>query len=254
MYKVFNEFAQKLGVPIRHITAHTSFFRNHLKSQDGVDSFFSSLANSDRYYIIFDGMSQFGKISSPMEKYFRGIRLVRSPVSVICSAARYHSWSEERWLHIPKQEFNGYTYQQAISSLPTSNERYRFEMSNSALNTIRHMASFGREGYFKTVHYEQLIKDESTTLFHNLLEYLGFDDREARCGLEAFYANSIFGGLKPEEQKHVQTSDDADYGADWDGETIALYREKIASFAERIGYGLGDDLSPMSVSDKGSPE
>ena len=47
---------------------------------------------------------------------FRGIHIIRDPRDVIISGSFHHQKSKEKWLHRPRENLQGLTYQQKINS------------------------------------------------------------------------------------------------------------------------------------------
>lgn len=236
MLKVFRNIASRLKVPFINLSAHSKYYRENIGSQEGVNALLAEVGRSSEYTIFFDDHSCFGNIDDDLADRFRGVRMVRSPVSVISSAAKYHCWSKEKWLHSPRKGVNGIPYQEYIKSLPDDNARYRFEMKMSAMNVITAMAEFDREPYFLTVKYEDVINDRSLVKFAGIMAHLGLEGREVLEALEAVYVNSLFGELSSEDQSHVQSDSNTKYGSDWDEDTWNLYNQKVRPLAEKLGY------------------
>ena len=57
---------------------------------------------------------------------YRGIHIIRDPRDVILSACFYHQKSDEAWLHEPRKEFNGLTYQQKINTYEDMDDKLLF--------------------------------------------------------------------------------------------------------------------------------
>ncbi|MGK7931454.1 MAG: sulfotransferase domain-containing protein [Microcystaceae cyanobacterium] len=124
---------------------------------------------------------------------FRGIHMIRDPRDVIISGCFYHQKSKETWLHKPKAQWQGMTYQEKIKSYDSIDDKILFEMENTAKNTIDRMLKWNYESpYFYEVKYEQLIEDYDLMLFHEIFSFLGFQGNIIPNLLTIAYNNSLF--------------------------------------------------------------
>ncbi|MFW6314109.1 MAG: hypothetical protein ACOC0S_00825 [Desulfohalobiaceae bacterium] len=122
MDPVFRLLAKKIGVPFVHLPGM------NLREQPQE---LKRIAAAQGPCIFFDTHSRFPD-SFLQGIEFRGLHLLRHPKDVAISCARYHQFSEEKWLHRPWQEYQGRTYQEVINSLPTFWDRVAFELNNIA--------------------------------------------------------------------------------------------------------------------------
>ena len=243
MGNVFKALAKKLGVPFYSISAHTKFYKSKLKSPEGVSAFLNQLAQSTDYAIVFDDHSVFGDISSDNHHAFKGVRLVRPPVSVICSSAKYHLWAEEAWLHKPMSRFSGKTYQESIKALSSMNECYRFEMENSARKTIKQMAGFHSWPFFRVFEFEVLMKDTAFINFTRMFSHLGLEKLDVIKALKVVYQYSTFGEVNEANSAHIQSSGDNAYGMDWDGETVEKFLDGFSGDARSLGFSVPEFMA-----------
>ncbi|MCA8977989.1 MAG: hypothetical protein KDC98_24905, partial [Planctomycetes bacterium] len=86
--------------------------------------------------------------------------IVRDPRDVVISCVKYHLDAGEEWLHEPDDEFGGATYQQALRSLRTDEERQLFEIDHSAGRILQMMGKIptGSPGVL-VVRLEDLMTD-----------------------------------------------------------------------------------------------
>ena len=179
----------------------------------------------------------------------RGFRLIRDPRDVVISGAHYHSKSTEPWLQRPIDRLGGLSYQAALGAQGGWQERYAFEMQETAGATIDHMlADIALESdVFRTVHYEDLIgTEEGHKHFAELVDFLGFTSGEANVLMDCFTEFSLASGKKADSQhvrsgerqqwKSVYTRALAEKFIDRHGDTlIALGYEKDHDWASMLG-------------------
>jgi len=243
MYNVFLALAKALNVPFYHISAHTEFYKTQLGSKEAVDNFFQSQARNGKPAIIFDDHSHFGNIGDDIRNRFVGVRLIRNPISIIGSSAKYHQWSEENWLHQPMKKFEGLTYQQKIKSLENDNLRYLFEMEHTAKKTIRDMSSFPNWPFFKTFEFEKLLTDSSFVYFTKMFAHLGLSGEESLKALKCVFDNSTFGKVEPSQSAHIQSTNQKDYGTDWNDEAKSFFLKHFDKDMVKLGFHLPKALS-----------
>ena len=96
---------------------------------------------------------------------FRGLHLVRDPRDIAISALRYHRDLKELWLHEPRDEFGGVTYQEKLNSL-SPDEQFLFDLHGSTSDTLRQILAWRYDDprFFEAT-YEQLITDQRGEYF-----------------------------------------------------------------------------------------
>lgn len=175
---------------------------------------------------------------------FRIFHLIRDPRDVIISAMHYHRHAKEKWLHLKRKTLGGATYQQKINSLSSDRERYQFEMENSSSNVIERMQNwnYARENAFECK-YENLIVDEKTDLFAQILVHLGFSEAELEGCRRQFWRKSIFGKKAGRTGKtvHLRSGAARQWSSVFDRELAEAFLRRFGDVLVRLGYEKDDD-------------
>jgi Sulfotransferase domain len=173
-----------------------------------------------------------------------GIHLIRDPRDMLLSAVRYHLNSDEAWLHEPQADLGGLTHQQRLHQLDTLEDRIRFEIDQQMGWTIREMSRFDHQGVFRDVKYEDLVVDESMTLFHELCVGLGMRGGEFVRALESYWQLSIFGGMKAIAEsgrhKHIRDSRAQQWRTQLSAEGLEIIQRAFEAEIVGLGYELAD--------------
>ncbi|MEM1370168.1 MAG: sulfotransferase domain-containing protein, partial [Cyanobacteria bacterium P01_H01_bin.15] len=151
-------------------------------------------------FLHYHSQFNFDSIHSP----YRGVHIIRDPRDLIISGSFYHQKSSEKWLHIPKERFQGLTYQQKINSYDSFDDKILFEMEHSGHNTISQILEWDYHNpLFYEIKYENLMQDTDLTLFHQIFSFIGFPGSIIPNVLMIAYRNSLFSGNV--RSKHVRS-------------------------------------------------
>jgi hypothetical protein len=127
------------------------------------------------------------------------VHLIRDPRDVLLSGMAYHRSTPpkgERFLHAPRADLDGLSYQQHLNALPDDLARLRFEMAEKHAQTVADMLAWPwGDPRAHELRYESLITDHDAARFDAALAHLGLSVTERAQGRAAFLANSLFAGL-----------------------------------------------------------
>ena len=166
----------------------------------------------------------------------RYVFCIRDPRDVIVSAAYYHCRSDEDWLHEPKVEFNGMTYQEKIVSLPTMQDRFKFEMAHTSLQQIRNMLKVphNRKDIYVTK-FETLVNDSKLIEFGKIFRFLEFESEIRNALLKIAAEKSLFSGnLK--KSIHIRSGTTNQWINEFSQDTLHSFKNIFGNAVVELGY------------------
>lgn len=222
MQSIFKDISEKLGVE----------FVNYWK-----DKGLNSLKKGNRKKIILNYHSIFDmELLSNLDD-LRMMHVVRDPRDVLISAACYHEKASEGWLHIPREEFGGKTYQEAILELKSLPEKISFEMNNSTYQTICDMVDwdYNRDDCIE-VRYEDLFDDELLIIFTRVFEFLGFEAHEIAYCRSAAVKYSLFGKMSKRKNSHIRSGSTKQWKRHFSCELAREFCKRFPTALGTLGY------------------
>jgi hypothetical protein len=145
----------------------------------------------EHYDVFFQDHSRFNL--DLFDEPVRGWHVIRDPRDIIVSGCFYHQESREQWLHRPRENLGGRTYQEAINSAATVDKKIAFEMENVGRLTIGELLSWDySRPTFCELRYEDLIEDTALLTFHRAFSFLGFPGYAVPGLLAIAYDKSLF--------------------------------------------------------------
>ena len=224
MKRIFERFAALSGANFVHLNRTTDTKISQLSSATTAKT------------IMFDYHCGFEGIQGNPQ--YRGVRVVRDPRMMIISATRYHLDGKEAWLHEPKSEFNGLTYQQQLNSLSSFEEQVIFEMTQKSRAEISDMMAFNKRDIahlFITVKLEDLMQDESLEVYFSIFRHLGLSGQELVYGLQEAVNNSVFSD-KFAANKHMRGSAGETWKDHFTPNILSDYQHLFGNAHQKLGY------------------
>ncbi len=126
------------------------------------------------------------------------LHVVRDPRDILLSGCQYHQTAGpkgEGFLHTPRTDLGGRTYQEHLNALETFEEKLLFEMHNKHAETLAEMDAWPYDHPRQvTVRYEDLMQDMDGDLFADAIQIWGLSEEETQSAVETFWSKSLFGG------------------------------------------------------------
>lgn len=183
--------------------------------------------------IIIDHHSQFD--FSKINFEYVGVHIRRDPRDIVISSGFYHKHSNERWLHVPHDEFGGKTYQQYVNAINSIEDVFLFEFDHAAGTTIRDMLNWNYERGFVEFKYEDLVTPDGGSVFRLEINQwpLSTFEKSLLGGLFNYY--SVFSS-RVKKNKHVRNPRSGQFQQHF---TEKLQQEFVARFPDalnKLGY------------------
>ncbi|MFN3955861.1 MAG: hypothetical protein ACK4LQ_15540 [Pararhodobacter sp.] len=193
------------------------------------------------------------------------VHLIRDPRDVLLSGMAYHRIAGprgERFLHQPRADLDGKSYQQHLNALPDDTARLHFEMNGKHADTLRDMLGWpwGHPANHE-LRYESLMQDQDGTRFAAALAHWGLTPRDCALGRKLLVEGSLFGGLSRLENRdarllqHVQSGGLRRWARELPRAVGAAYAERFGDALVTLGYERDRawvDSLPLSAAEPGS--
>ncbi|MBL4789760.1 MAG: sulfotransferase domain-containing protein [Kordiimonadaceae bacterium] len=218
---IFSELAGELGLQFTEVEIDTDLDPSALKNA-----------------FIFNHSTRFppNLYSEPVS----GVRIIRDPRDMVISAAHYHCWSSEPWLHAKQDIFGGKSYSEAIKSLELAQETYSFEMRHTTSYVIRQMVNSDSnkalhrfiDKNFLTIRYEDLIADSDLIEVKKICLQLNISLKETS---EIFMKKSLFGQQKP-DGAHIRSGKTQQWKTEFNRTIAEEFANLHQGSLETLGY------------------
>lgn len=184
------------------------------------------------------------------------LHMYRDPRDVIISAAHYHAVSTEEWLHRPKKEFKGKSYQEQLNSIDDSEEKFLFEMKHASKRVIEDMErwDYGMQNCID-VKYEDLIEDRRLRQFSQIFRSLGFEKNEMVTCRTAARKFSLFGKMSKRKNAHIRSGRARQWEQVFTPDLADAFDRQFPTALQTLGYEAnnswvtrcGDTPNPNSI-------
>lgn len=166
--------------------------------------------------------------------------MIRDPRDMVVSGYHYHLWTDEKWAHVPRETYNGKSFQEALNDVGKK-RGIILEMERFCREDLRDMLDWDYDDpAFLELKYEDVIADEATH-FEALFNHYGFHAEAVEVGLEIaeYYsfqnvAGRSFGDV--EEQSHLRSGRTSQWEDHFDKELKSRFKALAGDAVVRLGY------------------
>ena len=165
------------------------------------------------------------------------LHIIRDPRDILLSGCEYHHHAGkkgEEFLHTPRQDLGGRTYQQTIASIDGLEDKLLFEMREKHSETLSEMRLWPYDHPASmTLRYEDLMNDTTGDLFRSAMVHWGLAPHEQDIAVSIFLEKSLFAENKDRSLRagHVQS-----------GETMRWRKELPYAVGKVYAREFGNDL------------
>lgn len=175
MFRIFKKVASTLNIPL--------FF---CPGSDSYDVLKSRIAGN-KYCFVLSLSSDF-PAEFLADPNVSGLHVIRNPMDILVSGLDYHLThtqtknSLEPFLHNPRHDLNGETYQGHLRSLPTRSDQLRFEMREKHAETVAEMRRWSyAHKQIMELRYETLDPADLSELVKKALAPLSLTQEDMRA-------------------------------------------------------------------------
>jgi cell division septation protein DedD len=139
------------------------------------------------------------------------VNVIRDPRDILLSGCQYHHYAGpagEGFLHVPRADLGGLTYQQTLQNMQSLSAKLLFEMNEKHAQTLREMLAWPSDHPRQSrVKYETLMGDVQGDAFVQALTPWGLSADEAEMARLIFIQHSLFNrnGGTITRKSHVQS-------------------------------------------------
>jgi hypothetical protein len=175
----------------------------------------------------------------------RGSHMIRDPRDMVVSGYHYHLWTEEKWVQVPCDEYDGKSFQEALNDAGKKKGMI-LEMERFCREDLQDMLRWDYDDpAFLELKYEDVIADEAAH-FDALFRHYGFHDDAVDAGLEiaAHYSFQNVSGRSfgdVEEQSHLRSGRTSQWEDHFDDELKARFKELAGDAVVQLGYEEDSD-------------
>lgn len=184
--------------------------------------------------VLLDTHSEF--IFDRVREPWDGLHVIRDPRDIVVSAANYHLSAHEKWLLVPRDEFDGRTYQEQICSIGSMEERLLFELDHSAGSNIRDMLAwnYSRPGIAE-VRYEELVGAGGRETFAEALASWSLTRLERRVLIDLFSYFSV-GNPGASNNSHIRNAGSNQWKRHFTPSVHERFEELFPGALDALGY------------------
>lgn len=176
---------------------------------------------------------------------YRGSHMIRDPRDMVVSGYHYHLWTEEEWARVPREEYDGKSFQEALNSVGKK-RGMMLEMERFCREDLQDMLRWKYDDpAFLELKYEEVIADEAPH-FETLFRHYGFHDEAVEVGLEVaeYYSFQNVSGRSfgdVEEESHLRSGRTSQWEDHFDDELKSRFKELAGDAVVQLGYEEDSD-------------
>ena len=174
------------------------------------------------------------------------VNVIRDPRDILLSGCQYHHYAGpdgEGFLHVPRADLGGLTYQQTLQNMQSLSEKLLFEMNEKHAQTLREMLAWPSDHPRQSrVKYETLMGDVQGDAFVQALTPWGLSADEAEMARLIFIQHSLFNrnGGTITRKSHVQSGKTTRWRDELPIPVAEIYAAEFDDILISLGYEKGN--------------
>ena len=179
-------------------------------------------------------------------KDFAVLHLIRDPRDVLLSKCQYHHVAPkkgEAFLHTPREDLGGKTYQAHLCDIESYEDKLLFEMREKHAVTVAELLQFPKDHEVAyELRYETLINDTEQDEMRSAFQHWNLDAKATKDALAVVWQTSLFGSFKTFEDRPQQVRSHVFSGAArrWQNELPQavgkIYAQEFGNALIELGY------------------
>jgi len=180
------------------------------------------------------------QIDRPALSPYRGSHMIRDPRDMVVSGYHYHLLTEEDCAHVPREEYDGKSFQEALNEVGKK-QGMILEMKRFCREDLQDMLQWDYDDpAFLELKYEDVIADEFSH-FKTLFNHYGFHEDAVEAGLDVaeYYSFQNVSGRgfgEVEEESHLRSGRTSQWEEHYDDELKAKFKELAGNAVVQLGY------------------
>ena len=185
-------------------------------------------------------MQDHSQINRSVLPAYRGSHMIRDPRDMVVSGYHYHLWTEEEWARIPREKYDGKSFQDALNAVGKK-RGLMLEMERFCQSDLQDMLEWDYDDpAFLELKYEEIIADERTH-FEKLFRHYGFHTDAIEEGLKVAEHYSFqnvserdIGDV--EEESHLRSGKSSQWEDHFDDELKTHFKKLAGDAVVQLGY------------------
>jgi len=179
-------------------------------------------------------------------KDFAVLHLTRDPRDVLLSGCQYHHVAHkkgEAFLHTPREDLGGKTYQTHLRDIDSYQDNLLFEMREKHAVTVAEMLQFPKDKQaIYELRYEALINDTELGEIRAAFQHWNLDGKATEEALDVFWKTSLFGDFEsfnarpPRVRSHVFSGTANHWQKEMPKAVGKIYAQEFGDALIELGY------------------
>ena len=177
----------------------------------------------------------------------RGTHVIRDPRDVAVSGYNYHLWTDEPWVHAPREQFEGRSYQEELKRVDAE-QGLLLEIEAMAAIQLKEMLEWDyADDRFLELRYEDMVADEAA-IFAEVFRHYGLNEGATEVAMKAVERASFkkVTGREVGEvgsRSHLRSGRPGEWREHFEDSHVERLKNVAPGALVKLGYEESDDWS-----------